>query len=505
MKNKIFAFLLSAALLFSISVYGCNKKDNTVYVSGERTTYYGDDNGEALHNPLMGWSCYLDSWEIIRSDGIPDEFDVGYILCSWDEIEPVEGEFDFSAIDRAIKILKRDGKTVMLRFYLMPDLVWNIKGLPDWLFDKIGIENFKYISATAVDGVEMYYHPPYGNKQYQACVKACLEALAEHYPDGAVDVIDNRVYGIYGEWDSNWGNYWTANDRIQNPLTPEDRIEKERILNELIEIYKEVFGDYELTKIAQNVSGEYFDSREKALDYLKETALDNAYGSGFAIRYDATDNQLQENSIMRTILDEYFPQNPVFSESNFGWSTTMLNIDSTYASFCKERVNIATFGFYTGNYQNAIAWKEDFFTATLKPNDDGDVIGYRIIPSKVTFNKEANSGGRLHFSSEWKNTGAGVLYRHYPLGLSLKDSTGKEVYFAVRNDFNITSLIKESSAYTYETTFNLPKADELPKGEYTVEISLVDKNDNYRNAIAMPIGTVGNTARSYPVGKLLIK
>ncbi len=506
--KRIATALLSTILLVaSINFVGCNqnntrtegKKERPI-VSAERTIYQGKDTGEVLHNPLMGWSYYAMPWEIIRY-GIPDEFDVGYILCSWDQIEKTQGVFDFDLVTRAVERLRHDGKTVYLRLYLMPDNVWDIAGYPAWVKSVEGVGQFTEVT-TGMNSEELQWsykfsHPDYLNKVYQGLVENFLREVKKEYGDGEVDIIDLRAYGLYGEWDSDWGNYWTN-------MGGDYKEKKTQALNDFVDIYKRVFSDFELTKIAINIPSSTFSTEAEHEAYKKEGAYDNAMESGFAIRYDAFDNYIPDSLFAKRLIAANFPSAPVFGETNYGWNLDLLVVEQVLANMGKLRANIATFGFYKGNYQHAITYNPNFFTDTLKPHPQRTVIGYRILPTVISYNSEANVDGKLHFTSQWENVGAGVLYRHYSLGVSLVDENGKEVYFAVRDDFDITTLIKESEPYQYTTSFNLPGEDVLAPGEYSVRIALVDKNNNYKSSIAMPIaGNDGNL--NYEIGKITLK
>lgn len=515
MKKKVLALLLSLCL--GCAVWGCGRtetpggednpggdpSDDRPVVSAARTIFYGDDNGEVLHNPLMGWSYYGSPDEIIRY-GIPDAFDVGIIRCSWDEIEATRGQFDFRNLTNAIHRLRNDGKMVYLRLYLMPDDVWNIAGYPAWVKDVEGVGEFK--DASINNGAYKFQHPDYGNAVYRGLVKTFLERVAAEYPDGAVDVIDARAYGLYGEWDSEWGNYWDKTD-------PDYKIKKQKVLNDIVAVYADAFKDYDRTKIALNVPSVTYSTEEEKAAYEKEGAYDAAMKAGFALRFDAVETVYHQNYFYEWLRAKNYPATPVFAESCYGWDTEKLSIDSAYRSFCLARSNVATFGFFKGNYEAATDFNPDFYTDTMRPSDryydeEEDTyytIGYRIRPERISFNKEANTGGKIHFESSWVNTGWGVLYNDYPLALSLSDADGKEVYVAIRDDFDITGLIRESAPYAYSTAFNLPGADVLPAGVYTVRVALVDKYDNNRSAIAMPLSTDSNETRDYAIGTITLK
>lgn len=505
--KKLICLLTFIVVISTCFFSGCKENENSgdngdtrPIVSTEKHFYRGVDNGEVLHNPLMGWSYYAFPWEIIRY-GIPDEFDVGIILCSWDQIEKTQGNFDFELVTRAVERLRNDGKTVYLRLYLMPDDVWKIAGYPSWVKQIEGVGEF--YESSIHNGAYKFEHPDYLNKIYQGLIANFLTEVRKEYDDGEVDVIDLRAYGLYGEWDSDWGNYWTG--KYADYDKTEVQQLKSRALNEFVDLYKVAFADYDRTQIAINVPSIGFDTEAEHENYWTVAGYRNAMEAGFAIRFDAFDNNIPNRLFIRRILNEYFPSTPLFGETNWGWNLERLNVEAVISSIHSLRANIATFGFFKGNYEYALQYDKDFFAKYMKPDPKtGKVLGYRIIPTAIQYNKEANTGGKIHFTSQWENVGVGVLYNHYSLGLSLTDKNGKEVYFAIRDDFDITELVSESDPYLFSTTFNLPTADKLAAGTYEVRIALVDKHNNYKSSIAMPIsGDDGNL--NYKIGEITLK
>jgi hypothetical protein len=458
-------------------------------VSGDMVVYEGRDNGAALSNPLMGWQCTGTPEEIV-AQGIPDEYDIGVIRCSWDRMEPTENGYDFTLVDKAVERLRKDGKTVFMKLYMMPDNVWKVAGYPNWIKQKPGIGNFKHVHFDNLNGNGPYDfdHPDYGSEVWQELVAKFLKQVAQHYPDGTVDVIDSRAYGLYGEWDSNWGNYWNTN-------SPEYPANKTRVLTNIVEIYKDAFKDYKLTKIAINVSSHGHANEEKAREYFREAALDKAFEAGFAIRFDGVGDDAYPSNGMTTIIKDYFPASPVFAETWYGWDPSLYSVGGTYDNFMRLRCNSVNYDFRISSHSwgREYAYNPNFFANGLRPDRNGFQIGYRILPVRIEFSKEAVAGGEILFSSKWQNTGAGVLYRHYPLRVSLVAASGKEVYSAVCEDFNITRLIK-GETYEYNTSFRVP--GELAPGAYKVRIALTDN----KNAIKMPIGN----ADSYVIGNIRI-
>lgn len=483
---KLKAIILG--VIMCLSFVGCGKNKET---SVNNKYFYGVDNNEVLHNPGMGWSYSAFPEELMRF-GIPDGYDVATIRLSWDKLEPQEGVFDFEYADRAVEQLKNANKMIYFRLYLMPDNVWGIDGYPAWIRDNYPQIKFKQRVLPELNNYS-FYHPDYENAVYQGLIKKFLSEIKEHYPDGVADVIDVRCYGLYGEWDSGWGNYWDDEENY------EDR--KRLVLNRYVDIYSEVFGDFEQTEIAINIGAKRFGSNEEAEEYYDVGGYRNALDSGFAIRYDGVAGTSPDNLFLKKFIADYYPHSPIFSETWNGFNPEQINIYVQWECFKEARVNTATYGFNKNNYMKM---PRDLFEKGLKE------MGYRILPSEIKYSETASRGGTFVFDSLWTNTGCGIMYKHYPLCVTLIDAAGEEVYMALREDFDLTELVSEKYGslkngvceYRYKTEFKIPT--DLKKGKYNLNISLVDKYNNYHDAVAMPLGENANETRRYKIGTLQI-
>jgi hypothetical protein len=496
---KLFFPLIACAFACTASPDDTPPEPQETEPGDETTVFLGTDNGAPLSNPLMGWQCSGSPEEIVRL-GIPGEFDVAVVRCSWDKLEPTKNGYDFDLLDRAVQKLRQTGKSIFFRLYLMPDNVWNIAGYPQWIKDEPGVGAFKRVHFDNINGNGPYdfEHPDYSSPVWQGLVAKFLKYVAAHYPDGAIDVIDTRAYGLYGEWDSNWGNYWDVN-------APGYPASKTAVLTQILNIYKDAFKDYRLTKISINVSSESFSSPQQARAYLQQAALDKAFEAGFAVRFDGVGTGFDPSShVMQTVLDDYFPASPVFAETWYGWGHPEHNAGLAYNSFMKIRSNAVNYDFCISRYgmtaDREYRYNPNFFINGLRPNANGLQIGYRILPARIELNGSATVGGEIRFASQWINTGTGVLYRHYPLKVSLTTASGVEVWSSVCDDFNITRLVK-GEVYEYVRSFRLPAG--LAAGTYKVRIALVDGNG--QSAIRMPVGSADSKAAGYVIGSILIK
>ena len=450
----------------------------TAALSTKTLTY--TDNGALLHNPLMGWQYYAFPDEIINQ-GAPDQFDVIDLMVSWDKIEPAQGEYHFDEIDKAIRILRNEGKTVYLRLYCMPDDVWNIMGLPGWLFSQVRVPYQQTEGNLHATQKYKFKHPLYYNSSYQMQLSAFINEVASHFTDGTVDVIDMRCYGIYGEWDSGWLPFdWGGDTTL-----------KQKTLNQLITIYQKAFANHQYTKIAINIPGS---TRTDYDAYLQEGAFDTALGAGFAIRFDGIGDTYNPNSFAPQLLASV-PKTPVFAETYYGYNDQQHSVSRTIKAFLMAHSNAMTFGFYKGNISGMLQnHSEEFNDALMK-------MGYRLLPETVRYTDRVRSGGTFEVDTKWSNLGVGSTVFQYPLAVELVNAQGATVYKDIDFSFDLSGLTAGDS-YSAASVFQLPGTAYLPRGKYQAVLSLVNKN--LQPAIELPIGS-DSTAKKYKLGQVTIE
>jgi hypothetical protein len=493
------------------------------------------DNGEALSNPLMGWQYYAFPEEIVNF-GTPEGFDVVNLFCSWDKTEPTRGNFDFSALDAAVAVLKAEKKTVNARLYLMPDNVWNIKGYPDWVKTADGLSAADFKADTADGGTIQFNHAPYANPVYLGLIRSYLTAFNAHFGDGAFDVIDLRCFGLAGEWDSGWGNYWIHyGNKPDGGSRPEGSADgnyglqdptKKAVMEGMVDVYADAFNTDDatnLTKIAINVAGgtskdligDSASSDEAAYNkYLDISGLGFAISRGIILRSDAVNRgdkpATATSSDFMARLHYNYPDVPVYGETADGSAYFNQTPDSHVNSYVNHikgfydyGANSISFGFFSGDLYkfnlplSAGGFDKAKFAEQLKGTASAKQTGYRLLPTALSYSNDI-SDGTFTINSAWTNYGAGLLYRKYGLCIRLYDAaTTNLVYKETLDDFDLSTLHYNGVA-NYNKTFNLPSAAFLPLGNYKVTISLVDAQ--HKNAIALPIGAAGNTAREYEIG-----
>lgn len=144
---------------------------------------------EVFGNPLMGYApC---AWnESVRKD-----VTLLYMDITWAELEPVEGQFAWDAIDAENQVARwqAEGKHMVLRFVC--DIPGNSRhmDIPEWLYEKTGHAGKWYDTAFGKG-----FAPDYSNEQFLAAHKKAVKAFGEHY--GRSDLVSYVELGSLGHW-----------------------------------------------------------------------------------------------------------------------------------------------------------------------------------------------------------------------------------------------------------------------------------------------------------------
>ncbi|HEX9202153.1 MAG TPA: beta-galactosidase [Acidobacteriaceae bacterium] len=98
------------------------------------------------------------------------------LIYYWSELEPKEGKFDFSAMDREVATWTSAGKAVVLRLsaagWTKWKEPWSQQGTPEWAYKKYRISR-----VVEVDGAIL---PVYWDEGFQAGLREFLRAVAGH-------------------------------------------------------------------------------------------------------------------------------------------------------------------------------------------------------------------------------------------------------------------------------------------------------------------------------------
>lgn len=89
---------------------------------------------------------------------------------TWRDLEPVDGRFDFSSLERSLRAAAANNRYVSLKVYIAPDLT------PEWVYEDFGVP--RILLKTSETWVEKGVHPYYLHPAFRAQFKEMIQALA---------------------------------------------------------------------------------------------------------------------------------------------------------------------------------------------------------------------------------------------------------------------------------------------------------------------------------------
>lgn len=170
---------------------------------------YPKNDGPQI-NPLKGWNS---SWW----KDLP-ESSVGFQYIAWNEFEPKDNEFDFSAVE---DIIDRDGsrnRHVVLRLFCdwYGDDVKS-RGCPDWMYSEVGVKRLR--------GQNGRYITDYNDPNYLSQAERAIEELGKRFDN------DPRVYGFQLGVIGYWGEWHTFGSEFDGDSYEITETTQRRILN----------------------------------------------------------------------------------------------------------------------------------------------------------------------------------------------------------------------------------------------------------------------------------
>ena len=449
------------------------------------------ETDEALTNPGMGWLLIDTAFDEYIDAGSSGDYPlVSYvtIMSSWNELEPEEGIYDWSLVDRAIDEWSAKGKHIKFRISTddFPYYYTVARGVPDWLID-LGVPfEYNYYEYFVLR------YPDANNQLYQAKLRNFMTAFVEKYGDNPhLTLVDLRGYGLWGEWHSGyvydteaerksalkaifdiWYDAWSPKKMLSMNYSHEWRsfVTNGNTPSTYEEYLAYSIYDYALTKdnICWEREGFYGAMEPNEWRLNAETFQDGKLqvaeiAGGYT---DLVARSLEDDiDHHAAALDECLLGHPNFI-TIFGWD----KMGSAHI-FYRERQDLIKKGLIN--------------------------MGYRFVPYDVTYHPEVRAGETTTVSLNLKNLAVGRCHEDAALELSLWDNTGGKASSAL-SDIKLFDVIKDSDA-SGNVEISVPAG---LKGQFTLKASIVDKAGN--PVIKMPLK--GRDSKMYcPIGSILVK
>jgi hypothetical protein len=423
---------------------------------------------DLLANPGIGWQ---------DTDLFHPRFPqmVSYARPEWQVLNPAEGVYDWSALER----LRTAATTFSFGVKTASSPPWGSgQAVPQWVVDKGAL------MVNSREDAETAYEPIYHNCIFLEEHARFIEALRQRYDgDPDVEFIDIRSYGFYGEWHTPQYN------EDVNSLDYNARIR-------IAEMYIGGSGTRPCSMpdgSIQNVSYSYvgFQRTQLVMPYtpwFQQTLLwvfENRRRD-IGIRHDALGSPGHQDAYRAQIgglVQQIWPYEPiVFEFSSNAW--TDANLISA-RQFILEMHGSVVHDNLSGQGTDTLI--RDLLTVT----------GYRLLPRTVTYSASVKPGEGLALAILWQNVGSAPPYAAYPVMAYLTDSTGGTV--VAQWQLAVDTRTWLPGDHSYSETLAVP-ADVAP-GLYTLRLAVIDPHTQ----IPLNLAVAGRDAYGrYPVGTVEI-
>ncbi|MBI5835111.1 MAG: beta-galactosidase [Armatimonadetes bacterium] len=383
-------------------------------LAADGVTVQPADTGEALRNPGMGWVLHFYDnvptnygSRLAPSDTVDDfpGMNCVYLRIPWSYVEPEEGKFCWSVLDAPTQRWRDKGLQIALRISVCES--WTRWATPEWV-QKAGAKGYNFTPGK-VDEKGPYWEPDYNDPVFLDKLDRFLAALAKRYDgDPAVSFVDVGSFGVWGE-----GHLW-ASTQMKYPA--------ETVIRH-IDLYRKHFGKSLLV-----ANDDFSFQGDAAIDYARE--------HGLGLRDDSILVQPGKNAYFHAEMAQgFWPTVPTILESeHYGGSRDRGNWGdgSLYLKALEE---------YHASYASIHWWPREFLA------ECGPLIaamnkrmGYRLLPTSITWPQQIELGGELSVDWSWRNAGVAPCYAGgYPC-LTLTDAKGGVVGVFVDDALNARDL-----------------------------------------------------------------
>lgn len=404
-----------------------------------------------LTNPGIGVASFHQGYG--ETLGLADYPNTGfeYERFYWRELEPVEGQYNFALVDDAFKyaVAHRPAMNVGLRFMVLADPGDGTK-IPDWLIKKGVKGRWTPDNKTFI--------PDLSDPLFIEYSQRLLNAFGKRY-DGNENLafVDIGMVGAWGEW--------------HNSNFPD--------LKPLLEQYTTAQLD---RYVAMHFSA--FPSTPKIMLMSGGQSLANAVARGAGWRADCWGDLRVFSDSWSHMADDY-PQRLLaaqqsYSGFNDAWKRAPVSLE--ICSYMQDWKN--TFHYTRAEVQGIFDWavKQHASTINLKsraiPSDYRPIVddaltklGYRFRLASLSHESVWDGGQTLRLNSTWYNEGIAPIYLPYTLAFRVVDSANKVVAQG-----NAADDIRRWLPGVYQVSYALPMPGRLAKGQYAIEVSMLDKS-----------------------------
>jgi hypothetical protein len=390
---------------------------------------------DILENPGMGFADFHFGFGHPPSVSQYPRSTVAYFRWSWADLEPAEGAYNFTLVDRVIDQAKAKGET--LAFRVMTEYQ---SGSPQWLLDK-GVASVPVSGGT---------FPDYNNPVFLEYHEKLLRAFGSRYggsPD--IDHVDIGSVGCWGEWNMACCQGVEAECKRYFP-TEENQIK-------IADWYFSYFPDRPLVMLhggqlkyaASRGAGwrgdcfgdyGYFGPDWNHMEHGYASVLEDPI---IADAWKRGPVQFEVCGVMQDWYDKHFDIDLILKKG-LEWHVSVLNGKSSPVPE---------------------AWRPRIDQFLKK-------IGYRFVLRQMTHSAVVSPGGTLVLRSLWDNVGVAPMYHPRPLAYRLRSAQDR-VAAQWRSPADLRRWLPGSLQHVEEIE-TVP--NDVPVGTYRLDVAILNED-----------------------------
>jgi hypothetical protein len=376
----------------------------------------------------------------------------------WRELEPKEGHYDFSVIDRGLAQARAAGGVFGFRIQAactgcatggiaVPDYLVNLMPKGFW-FNLNGAKN---------------YAPDWNDPDYLVRLDALLEALGKRYRnDPRLGFVDISSYGDFGEWHLHGWPYPAKTGAVPITLANARAIvdmnlhafPTKRLLMQHQTVTVDGKTDHDVFLYALGKSSRIGIRNDCLGDPWFSTDMGDLYG-----KYSIVANRWKTAPVMT----EYCYQSP----GTGGLARASKQIDQYHVADIGNG-NTAAFGEFSSTEQHQ--WKVNNTKA-----------GYRFVVDRVAMVPALAAGNRFQIVANWSNVGVTPAYTDWTVTYELRNAKNRTVWREA-SSLDLDQFLPGTRTVT--DTFDLGK---VAPGRYRLVLAVRDPH-RYYAPLALAIG-----------------
>jgi hypothetical protein len=412
-----------------------------------------------ITNPGIGIASFHQGYgEQLTLAQYPDT-GIEYERFYWQELEPVEGQYNFALVDAAFKYaaMHQPAMNVGLRFMALDGPEAGSK-IPDWLIKKgvkgVWTSDKKTFAPDLDDPIFLEYS------------QRLLNAFGKRY-DGNENLayLDIGMVGSWGEWHN-------SNFPSMKPL------DKRYTPAQLEKYVKMHFAAFPKTPKIMLIAG-----GDNLVSAVKQGAGWRADCLGDWRNFSTTWNLMEDDYPQR--LEAAQRAYPGFNDA---WKRAPISLE-----ICGYMTEWKTQQHYSlAEVQRTFDWAIEQHASTINlksravPQEYRSIVdqalvklGYRFRLTSLSHNAVVVKGGNLTLNSNWANDGIAPIYLKYDLTYRVVSSSNKVVAQAKTAD-DIRSWLPGARATNYQ--MQIPAV--LAAGQYSIDVAMLDGQGKSRINLA---------------------